>query len=95
MRMKALLGGVGFLAFVMTCGSIVVSPPAQAQRWEDCHDQIRDAQWRLDRAVERWGWHSDEARHARHELDRIRDWCYSHHRDRWDPDWHHHDHYWH
>jgi len=89
MRVKALLVSVGVVAFLVMSGSIAVSPPAQAQRWEDCRERIRDAQWRLDRAVERWGWHSQAARDARHDLERIRDWCYAHNRDRWDPSWHH------
>ena len=89
MRVKALLGGVGFAALLLT-GSAVSIMPAQAQRWEDCRDQIRHAEYRLDRAIERWGRHSDAARDARHDLERIRDWCYSHHRDRWDRDWHDH-----
>jgi len=37
--------------------------------------------------IERFGRHSDSARDARHDLERTRDWCYSHNRDRWDEGW--------
>lgn len=94
MRVKALLGGLGLAALLLMGSTVVSSTPAQAQRWEDCRDRIDHAQGRLDRAIDRFGRGSYQAREARRDLERIRDWCYSHNRDRWDRDWRdHHD--WH
>ena len=100
MRMKALLGGVGIAALLLMGSSVVSSTPAQAQRWEDCRDRIDHAQARLDRAIDRFGRHSEQARDARHDLERTRDWCERNHRDQWDQGWrghdrrdHGHDHY--
>ena len=86
MRAKALLGGVAAVLVVMG-GSVVGSVPAQAQRWEDCHDRIEHAQRHLDHMIDRYGFRSEAAREARHKLEDIRDWCYRHHRDSWDPGW--------
>jgi len=87
MKIKALLGGAAVVALLLIGSSVVGSVPAQAQRWEDCHDRIRHAERHLDRMIERFGRHSDSARDARHDLERTRDWCYSHNRDRWDEGW--------
>lgn len=88
MRMKALLGGVGFAA-LMLLGS---AAPAQAQPWDrggGCYERIQHAERRLDRAIERFGRHSDAAREARRDLEDARDRC--RHRDH---DWGgHHDHH--
>ena len=93
MRMKALLGGAGFAALLL-----LGSPLAQAQPWGgggDCRDRIEHAQRHLDRVIDRFGPHSDMAREARDELERVRSWCWRHEHDRWhDHDWHDHDH-WH
>jgi hypothetical protein len=86
MRVKTLLGGLA--ALLILGGPVVVSVPAQAQRWEDCHDRIDHAQRHLDHMIDRFGYRSEAAREARHELEDTRDWCYSHHRDRWDPGFH-------
>ena len=72
MRIKALLGGVGFAALLLL-GSV----PAQAQYYGggDCRDRIVRAERHLDRAIERHGHHSDRAREARRDLDDVRDRC--------------------
>jgi hypothetical protein len=86
MRMKALLGGAGFAALLLL-GSV----PAQTQPWGGggCYERIAHAERQLDRAIERWGSHSDAAREARHHLERVRDECRERHHDHdgWD---HHH-----
>ena len=82
MRMKALLGGVGFAA-LMLLGS---AAPAQAQPWDrggGCYERIQHAERRLDRAIERWGRHSEAARDARRDLEDARDRCRRRHDD-WD-----------
>jgi len=86
MRLKMFLGAVA--ALLIVGGSVVGSVPAQAQRWEDCHDRIDHAQRHLDHMIDRYGYRSDAAREARRELEDTRDWCYRHHRDRWDPGFH-------
>ena len=88
MRMKALLGGVGFAALLLL-GS---AAPALAQPWDGggCYERIQHAERHLDRVIERFGSHSEAARDARRELEFARDRC--RHRDH---DWgDHHDH-WH
>jgi hypothetical protein len=99
MQMKTFLGRASIAALFMLGSFAVTSVPVQAQRWEDCRERIDHAQNRLDRAIDRFGRHSDAAREARHDLERTRDWCWSHNRDRWDRDWRdggrHHDRGWH
>jgi len=73
MRMKALLGGAGIAALLLMGSAVTTGTPARAQRWEDCRARIDHAQARLDHAIDRWGRHSDAARNARHDLERIRD----------------------
>ncbi len=81
MRIKALLGGIG-LAAALLMGSV----PAQAQPWGGggCYERISHAERRLDRAIERFGRHSDAAREARHHLNRVRDECRERRHDRHD-----------
>ena len=81
MRMKTLLGGVGFAALLL-----LASPPAYAQPWDGggCRDRIERAERHLDRTIERWGRHSDAAREARHRLEDVRDSCRHRYHDRWD-----------
>ncbi len=80
MRMKALFGGAGFAALLLL-GSI----PAQAQHYGgDCRDRIVRAERHLDRAIERFGRHSDRAREARRDLEDVRDRCRHRDRDRYD-----------
>lgn len=96
MRMRTLLGYASMAALLALGSAAVTSVPAQAQRWEDCRERIHHAEDRLDRAIYRFGRHSDAARDARHDLERIRDWCMNHNRDRWDRGWrdrHDRDHY--
>ena len=82
MRMKALLGGVGFAA-LMLLGS---AAPAQAQPWDrgGCYERIQHAERQLDRAIERWGRHSEAARDARRHLEDVRDSCRERRHDRWE-----------
>jgi hypothetical protein len=81
MRIKALLGGVGFAALLLL-GS---AAPAQAQPWGGggCYERIQHAERRLDRAIERWGRHSEAARDARRDLENARDRCRHRDRDRY------------
>ena len=91
MRMKALLGGVGFAALLL-----VAIPLAQAQPWEGggCRDRIESAERHLDHAIDRFGRHSDAAREARHHLEDVRAQCRRGHDHGW-FDWHeYHEHGW-
>lgn len=83
MKWSAWLAGVGFAALAIT-STVTTAVPAQAQRWEDCGDRIRHAERHLDRMIERFGRHSSQAREARHDLERTREWCSrNRHRDRY------------
>lgn len=90
MRMRALIGRMSFAALLVFGSFVVTCAPVQAQRWEDCRERIDRAQERLDRAIYRFGRHSDAARDARYDLERTREWCWRHNRDRWDRGWHDH-----
>ena len=91
MRMKALLGGVGFAALLL-----VAIPLAQAQPWEggSCRDRIERAEARLDRDIDHWGRHSDAARAARRHLEDVRDWCRQRHEHGWFDSHEYHEHGW-
>jgi hypothetical protein len=82
MKLTTLLAGA---ALVLT-SSIITVVPAAAQRWEDCRERIYRAERHLDHMIDRYGNRSREAREARYDLERTRDWCYSHHRRDWDRD---------
>ena len=83
MRLKALLGGVGFAALLL-----LGSMPATAQPWGgyNCRDRIERAERHLDRAIERFGRHSDHAREGRRDLEDVRDRCRHRDHDRYNRD---------
>lgn len=87
MKISALLAAVGFVALTIT-SSVTTITPAAAQRWQDCRDRIHGAERHLDRVIDRFGHRSPQARDARHDLERTRDWCYRNHRRDWDRGWH-------
>jgi hypothetical protein len=87
MKITALLAAAGFAALAISA-SVTTITPAQAQRWEDCRERIHDAQRHLDHMTDRFGFRSPQARDARHDLERTRDWCYNNHRRDWDRGWH-------
>jgi hypothetical protein len=87
MKITALLAAAGFAALTITA-SVTTITAAEAQRWEDCRERIHDAQRHLDHVTDRFGFRSPQARDARHDLERTRDWCYQNHRRDWDRGWH-------
>ena len=93
MKIKALLGGAAVVALLLMGSSVVGSVPAQAQSWQDCRDRIDHAEKHLAHMKYRFGQDDDRTREAHDDVVRIRDWCYSHNRDRWDEGWRgrHHD----
>lgn len=61
------------LGLTMLIGTAV---PALAYDRDDyCYRNVRKAEWRLNRAVNRHGWASREAQHRRRELARMRAHC--------------------
>ena len=80
MRVKALLGGAGCAALLLFASAPVTAQPYGGG---DCRDRIERAERHLDRAIDRFGRHSEAARDARHDLENVRDWC-RHRHDRYD-----------
>ncbi len=87
MKITALLAAAGLAAVAIT-SSLAPITPAEAQRWEDCRERIHSGERQLDRTIHRFGHRSPQARDARHNLERTRDWCYRNHRRDWDRNWH-------
>ena len=96
MNLKMKLSGIatGLLAAIALTAGLSA---AQAQpydhgdrRW-DCRQQVERAEMRLDRAINRHGRQSWEARQRRHELMQARDRCWRRDHRWWDP----RDHRWH
>lgn len=79
MKISAYLGSISFVALLIA-SSMATITPAAAQHREGCRDRIHQAEWRLERAVERFGRRSGAAREARHHLERTRDRCSRDHR---------------
>ena len=63
----------------------------QAARADDCQKRVSQADHRLHEAIEHRGYQSEEAEHARHELQEARERCWSENHRWWDSDkkrWH-------
>ncbi len=85
MKLRTLMGGLGFAALLLSAG-VTTTLPAAAQRYESCYDRIRHAERHLGRMVHRFGRHSREARQARRDLENVRDYCRRHDHRRNDRD---------
>lgn len=86
MKFFALAGSIGFAALLLT-SSIAQAQP-YGDRWESCRERIWSAERHLDRAIDRFGRRSWQARDARHDLERTRDFCANRwHRRDWDHGW--------
>ena len=77
---------IGLLAFAAT-------PRASAHDYDDrgCQRRIFKADRKLHEAIERHGWYSRQAEHARHELREARERCWRERHRWWDEDgrrWH-------
>jgi len=72
---------VGLLAFAAT-------PRASAADYDGCQKRIYKADHKLHEAVERHGWNSRQADHARHELREARERCWNERHRWWDEDGH-------
>ena len=63
----------------------------QAARADDCQKRVSQADHRLHEAIEHRGYQSEEAEHARHELQEARERCWNENHHWWDADqkrWH-------
>jgi len=64
---------------------------AQQVRADDCQKRVDKADHQLHEAIEHRGYQSDNAEHARHELQEAREQCWNGDHRWWDPDqkqWH-------
>jgi hypothetical protein len=61
-----------FLLAVAATGAMLVglAGTARAQRWDACSARVQNDQQDLDRAIDRFGYNSGQARHERAELQR-------------------------
>ena len=79
---------------MLAMGAMLVfagAPQAKADDdHRDCRERIERDQARLDRAVQRHGEGSRQARHARHELNEQREKCWNRYHGYWGQDqrWH-------
>jgi hypothetical protein len=71
----------GLLAFVS-------APRAFASDDYRCQRRIAKEDYKLHQAIERHGWYSRQADHARHELREARERCWREHHRWWDEDGH-------
>jgi hypothetical protein len=94
------LGGKKFLRCSVLAAALVgllgfaATPRAFAHDYDDydrCQRRIYKADHKLHEAIERHGWYSRQAEHARHELREARERCWRERHRWWDEDgrrWH-------
>jgi len=66
--------------------TLTATPRAFAGDPYKCQRRIAKADYRLHEAIERYGWYSRQAEHARHELREARDGCWREYHRWWDED---------
>ena len=77
----ATLGGAMLLG-----GALLPGGTAQAQDRHQCFERLRREEWRLERDIERHGFHSRQAQRDRRRIHELRDRCWfeRRHDRRWD-----------
>lgn len=74
---------IGLLAFAATPRAFAHEDP-----YYKCQRRIARADYKLHEAIERHGWYSRQANHARHELREARERCWNGYHRWWDEDGH-------
>ena len=68
--LRAALGGAMLLG-----GALLPGGTAQAQDRHQCFERLRREEWRLERDIERHGFHSRQAQRDRRRIHELRDRC--------------------
>ena len=77
-RVSRIFAGAALMACLGLCG--------QQVRADDCQRRVVRADHRLHEAIEHRGYQSEEAEHARHELQEAREQCWNGNHRWWDAD---------
>jgi hypothetical protein len=78
------LAGAALTAFLLFTGA----PQVRADRDRDCQKRLAKADHRLHEAIEHHGYRSEQAEHARHELNEERERCWNTYHRWWNEDEH-------
>ena len=78
------LAGAALAALLMFTGA----PQVRADRDRDCQKRLAKADHRLHESIEHHGYRSEQAEHARHELNEERERCWNTYHRWWDEDEH-------
>lgn len=77
-RVSRIFAGAALMGCLGLCG--------QQVRADDCQRRVARADHRLHEAIEHRGYQSEEAEHARHELQEAREQCWNDNHRWWDAD---------